>query len=225
MNNRKVELFLKKTLPLSIIRKIRHLYETIYPVKGDKNVINIHGNISGLKKTIFGNENVVDINGSTLINTIIRIRGNNNHLIIEDGCVIGDKCSFWLEGNNNRIIIHKHTTMTQHCHFIAQEHNTSIIVGEDCMFSNSINIRTSDSHPIYDKDGNRINPANNVEIGNHIWIAPHSIILKGAIIGNGSIVGSHTMVNKIVPANCLVVGMPSHVVKKDIHWTREDVRK
>lgn len=174
-------------------------------------------------KTIHGNDNEVQINNSTLIRTVIRIRGNGNRLIIQDGCIIGKQCSFWLEGNNNTIIVGKKTTMTQKCHFNAQEHETSIIVGDDCMFSNTIVVRTSDSHPIYDSEGKRLNPAKDVIIGNHVWIAPSSVIMKGAEISDGCVVGSHSMVNKAIPKNCLVVGMPARVVKENIHWTREDI--
>lgn len=76
--------------------------------------------------------------------------------------------------------------------------------------SYQITFRTSDSHPIYDQDGVRINPAKDIELGDHIWVAPHSVIMKGAKIGDGCIVGSHTIVNKTFPNNCLIVGMPAY---------------
>ena len=183
----------------------------------------VKGNIIGLKKNIIGDNNLVEINNSTVRNSTIKIRGNGNHLVIEEGCTIGKGCSFWLEGNNNTIIIGKKTTMTMRCHFNAQEHDTKIIVGEDCMFSNTIIVRTSDSHPIYDKEGNRINPAKDIIIGKHVWIAPSSVIMKGANIGDGCIIGSHSMVNKNVPSNSLSVGMPSKVVKEGVVWTRKNV--
>jgi len=91
------------------------------------------------------------------------------------------------------------------------------------MFSNTIIVRTSDAHPIYNAEGERINMAKSVTIGSHVWVAPSSVIMKGAKIGDGSIVASHSMVNSEVPCNCLVAGMPSRVVKTDIHWTRENV--
>lgn len=178
-----------------------------------------------MKKSIIGNNNVVQIKDSTIRNASIRIRGNGNKLVIEEGCNIGKDCSFWLEGNNNCIVIGKRTTMTMRCHLNAQEHDTKIMVGEDCMFSNTIIVRTSDSHPIYNEDGERINNPKDVVIGDHVWIAPNSVVMKGAVIGNGSVVGSHSMINKVIPANCLVVGMPGKVVKEGVRWTRENVLK
>lgn len=203
--------------------KISWLRGCLFPIRGHNNKVMIKGNIIGLKKNIIGDNNVVEIFNSTVRNSSIKIRGNGNHLVIEEGCTIGKGCSFWLEGNNNTIIIGKKNTMTMRCHFNAQEHDTKIIVGEDCMFSNTIIVRTSDSHPIYDNEGTRINPAKDILIGKHVWIAPNTVIMKGAIIGDGCIIGSHSMVNKNVPSNSLSVGMPSKVVKEGVVWTRENV--
>ena len=199
------------------------IINALHPIKGENNKVSTSGNIQGLKKSIIGNNNVIEIHNSTIRDCYIRIRGNGNKLLIEDRCSIGKGCSFWLEGNNNTIIIGRNTTMTLMCHFNAQEHNTRIIVGEDCMFSNKIIVRTSDSHPIFNSEGLRINPAKDVIIGKHVWIAPNSIVMKGAILGDGCIVGSNTMVNKEIPESCLAVGMPAKVVKEAVRWTRDDV--
>ena len=196
------------------------LRNTLFPVQGKNNIVKIKGNIRGLKKIVIGNDNILELNNCILTGVTIRIQGNGNHLVIEEGCKIGKKCSFWLIGDNNTIIVGKQTTMNRRCHFMAQEQNTKIIVGEDCMFSNTIIVRTSDSHPIYNAENQRINPAKDVVVGKHVWIAPSSVIMKGAIIGDGCVVGSHSMVNKMVPDNCLIVGIPAHVVKEGIHWAR-----
>lgn len=203
--------------------RLHKLRDQLHSVEGANNLIRIKGDTYRLRKSIIGNNNLVEIGLSTLIEASIRIRGNGNRLVIEDGCILGPECSFWLEGNNNRIIIGKNTTMASSCHFNAQEHGTSIIVGEDCMFSNSITVRTSDSHPIFNSEGERINPAESVTIGRHVWVAPNSVIMKGAEIGDGCIIGSRSLVNKKIPDSCLAVGMPARIVKEAIRWTREDV--
>lgn len=193
------------------------------PISGKNNKLSIEGNIRKLRKSVVGNNNTVNVSGATLIETTIRISGNGNKLIIQEGCVIGKGCSFWLEGNDNTIEIGRNTTMTLRCHFNAQEHGTKIIVGEDCMFSNNIIVRTSDFHPIYNELEERINPAKDVVLGSHVWIAPSSVIMKGANIGNGCIIGSHSMVNKQIPETSLAVGMPAKVVKEGVRWTRENI--
>lgn len=180
----------KTSLLYRVMMTAKQLRDYLLPVRGKNNRLSIHGCIIGLKKRIVGNDNFVLIKDSTLVNCEIRINGNGNRLMVEEGCHIGKGCSFWLEGNNNTIVIGRNTSMNVFCHFNAQEHNTKILIGEDCMFSYQITVRTSDSHPIYDQDGVRINPAKDVELGNHIWIAPHSVIMKGAKVGDGCIVGS-----------------------------------
>lgn len=109
-------------------------------------------------------------------------------------------------------------------HINAQEENTCIIIGNDCMFSNHIIVRTSDAHPIYDLNSNkRINLPQSILIGDHVWVAPDSKIMKGAEVGNGSIIGSNTLVTKPIPQNSLAVGIPAKVIKENVKWTREDV--
>lgn len=127
-----------------------------------------------------------------------------------------------MEGNNITIVIGAGTTFTHTVHFCAQEDGVAIEVGEDCMFSNNIIVRTSDAHPIYDIQTDiRLNPPKNVVIGNHVWIAPNTKVMKGAVIGDGAIIGSDTMVSKCIPPNSLAVGHPAKVVKHDVKWTRE----
>ena len=178
-----------------------------------------------IKKMIKGRNNTIIIGNNTYTkNTLFHIRGENNIIEIGDNCYIGEGCSFWMEGFNIRINIGANTTFTQLCHFNAQEKNSVIHVGKGCMFSNHIIVRTSDAHPIYDIiSSKRINTALPVLIGDNVWIAPDTKIMKGANIGNGCIIGSNTMVNKEIPNNCLAVGMPAKVVKRNVRWTREDI--
>lgn len=168
-----------------------------------------------------GNSIVVK-QGTRLANLRIRIRGNNNTLVIGQDCTIGSECSFWMEGNNISIEIGSHSSFTLRCHLNAQEDNTMITIGEDCMFSNQVIVRTSDSHPIYDMATLlRLNKPQNVVIGNHVWIAPNTKIMKGSVIGDGCIIGSDTTTNKTYPANSLIVGRPAMVVKSNVTWSRE----
>lgn len=173
----------------------------------------------------FGKGNKVIIkNGTKIYRPFIRIKGYNNTLVIGKNCIIGTDSSFWMEGNDIKIAIGDNTTFTEKIHINAQEDGSSIVLGSDCMLSNNIIIRTSDSHPIYDTiTKQRINKPKPVVIGNHVWIAPKSTIMKGANIADGCIIGSNTMVSKSIPSNCLAVGMPARVVKENVMWTRDSL--
>ena len=206
-------------LPTNLLLNLRNKAKSI---GGKRNRI-VNQGLGWMKKDIIGNDNVVEVRkGCFLHGTKIHIRGNNNRIVFDENCNVGKKSSFWMEGNNISIFIGAGTTFTHTIHFCAQEDGVSIEVGKDCMFSNNITVRTSDSHPIYDlQTGERINEAKDVVIGNHVWIAPNTKIMKGAKIDDGVIVGSDTMVNRQVPENSLAVGHPAKIVKQDIKWTRE----
>jgi len=203
-------------------RLLWNLYKKTTSFRGKVRITN-HGAIR-IRKEIEGSGHELIVGSDTVLNdTVIHMRGRNNKIIFGANCRVGAGCSFWVEGENAVITIGDGVTFTRECQVNAQEKDMSVTIGNDCMFSNHIIIRTSDSHPIYNADGKRINLAKHVVLGNHIWIAPDSTVMKGMTIGDGAIIGSGTIVTKDVPANTLVVGHPAHVVKEGIRWTREDV--
>ena len=53
-------------------------------------------------------------------------------------------------------------------------------------------------------------------IGDRVIIYPYSSVLGNVTIGADSIIGSHSLVLDDVPCNCLAVGVPARVVKRDI---------
>lgn len=156
---------------------------------------------SRLFKEFVGRDNRIEIGeGSYLVKPRIRIHGDRNTIRIGNKVSIGKGCSIWVEGNGIEVNIGSCTSFTENVHICAQEDGMRIDIGEDCMLSNNIIIRTSDSHPIYDPDtSRRTNPPAPVTIGNHVWIAPHSTIMKGVAVGDGAIIGSHSLVTKNPP--------------------------
>lgn len=177
-----------------------------------------------IKRFVKGENNKIIVGENTHLNeTTFRIVGNNNKIEFGKNVRIGSECSFWAEGDNINIYIGDCTTFTKAVHVNAQENNSEIYIGKDCMLSNTIIIRTSDSHPIYNNEGRRINPAKSIHIGDHVWIAPNSKIMKGVTIGDGCIIGSDTMVTKDLSNNVLAVGHPAKIVKTDVRWTRESL--
>lgn len=180
-----------------------------------------HGTYS-VNKHIKGGGKLYIGHGSMLDHVEIRIVGQNNSISIGKGCYLGKRCSLWLEGNNISITIGDRCTFTHDTQLCAQEDNCRIEIGNDCMFSHHINVRTSDSHLIFDTHiGERVNYPKNVIIGAHVWIAPEAKIMKGCTIGRGAIIGSNTIVTKDIPPNSLAVGMPAKVVKSNVSWSRD----
>ena len=90
------------------------------------------------------------------------------------------------------------------------------------MFSHDVFLRTSDSHPIYDLNGTRINNAKNILLGNHVWIGMQSLILKGTIIGDNVIVAARSTVTNTSESNpnIILAGSPAKQLKHHIQWER-----
>lgn len=218
MKNKIFKLLRKSSFFRFIKKNTTKQYVT--PRKGLKIIGNYNGSI--ILQSVGGGNRLIFHGDSILDDTIFRITGNNNTIIIEDRCRIGANCSFWAEGSNITIHIGSLSTFTHSVHFCIQEDNMGVDVGTDCQFSNSIIVRTSDSHIIRDKKtGERTNFGKPVKIGNHVWIAPHSTIMKGVTIGDGSIIGTNSLVTNDVPQYSLAVGMPAKVVKSNIEWERQ----
>ncbi|WP_160868280.1 acyltransferase [Pantoea sp. Taur] len=162
--------------------------------------------------------NTINIGANFYCNNLkIVFKGNNNSLII------GDNVKFTghilVVGSNRRVIIGNNTT-TQGVYILSRDENVTI--GENCMFSREIEIRSTDVHKIYDLTTNeRVNPAREIIIGNNVWVAARVIISKGATIPNGCVIGASSFVNKaFTEDNTIIAGTPAKVVKRNIRWER-----
>ena len=196
------------------------LYRFIHSIthKGVKICNNGKGS---LKTDIHGNSNIIEISGGVKIeNPLIIMNGSNNRLLIGKNCRIRERTIFRIDGDYVTISIGDNTTL-QHDDIMVAQH-ADIHVGKDCMFSNHIHIRSSDSHPIYNNEtGEWINKDNEVNIGDHVWLAANCKILKGVTIDDGAVVGAHSVVTKTVPSNTIVAGNPARIVKSNITWERK----
>lgn len=95
-------------------------------------------------------------------------------------------------------------------------------LGKDCQLAAAIYITVSDTHSIVDLDtGEPINAGQDVVIGDHVWLGYRAVVLKGAKIGSGSVVGTCAVVTSEIPENCVAVGNPARVVRRNVTWTRE----
>lgn len=174
-----------------------------------------------LKIKIWGVNNEIKIEeGCFFKNVVINIIGNNNKLILENKVRIGSNSQILIGGKNIQVHIKEGTSSTENLQINAVEDDRKIIIGNNCMISNNVMIRTSDGHSIFDSLSNiRINNPQDVMIGNNVWIGSKSDIMKGAVIPDGCIVGSHTSVTKkFDKMNCLIIGRPGIIKKENVYW-------
>ncbi len=92
-------------------------------------------------------------------------------------------------------------------------------IGERCLFSEGVTVRTTDHHSIFDIDlMEQLNEAKDVTLEPDVWIGYDVAIMKGVVIGRGSIVGAKSVVNGPVPAFELWAGCPARMIRRRVSW-------
>ncbi|MFJ7261241.1 acyltransferase [Streptomyces globosus] len=189
-----------------------------------------------------GNQIVYD--GETRENNIdIRFEGSNNTLTVSPEAYVRDlSVAFW--GDNGQIEIGPTTTkwlglrFELRCGhessiwigenvdcagpiFVSAAEGVSVTIGNETILGENLEVRGDDTHPIYDvRTGKRVNPSQSIVVGEHVWIAKHTVVMGGVSIGNGSVIGLGSIVTSSIPNNCVAVGSPARVVRRDVAWER-----
>ena len=171
-------------------------------IKGSNNVVKIYEPYSfkDCKLNINGNNNIFECfeTKNSINNTIfnMQIRGENRTISIGKNCYIGEAL------------------------LINNKNNSSISIGDDCMLSADIHIRTDDGHIIC-KSGTKdiINSGGNVSIGKHTWISRGVFINKNVSIPQNTIIGAGAIITKsFSQSNTIIAGIPAKIVKRDVDW-------
>jgi acetyltransferase-like isoleucine patch superfamily enzyme len=102
--------------------------------------------------------------------------------------------------------------MNNECQIICSE---KISIGNNVAIANEVIIRDSDDHQITSYTHCKTAP---VVIGNHVWIGQRAMILKGITIGDGAIIAAGAVVTHDVPADTIVAGVPTRIVKCEVEW-------
>lgn len=184
----------------------------------DGNRIIFNGKIDQSIKVMFkGKNNVLHVHDEALPKyLLIRFHCNNGRCEIgktrgDYNIHVGQDCAVKIDDN---------VTTTTRC-FISTAEGTNVSIGKDCMLAEGIIIRTDDAHPIFDiESGLRTNPSRDIKIGNHVWLGQQVAVLGGTTIHDGSVIGFRAVVKGCIDNNCIAVGVPAKVVKKNIAWER-----
>lgn len=93
--------------------------------------------------------------------------------------------------------------------------NSKIIIGEDCLISYHVHIRTT-THNYEDKNvliRNQGHKENDIIIGNDVWIGFGAQIMSGITIEDGAVIAAGAVVTKNVPKYSVVAGVPAKIIK------------
>jgi acetyltransferase-like isoleucine patch superfamily enzyme len=52
-----------------------------------------------------------------------------------------------------------------------------------------------------------------VRVGHNVWIGYGACLLRGVTVGNNCVIGTNSVVNKDVPENAVVAGIPARVLR------------
>ena len=110
----------------------------------------------------------------------IDLHGKNNRLIIGDDVLYRGHILI-ASGSNQTVRIGARSTF-QNVYLLCSE-GRNITIGEECMFSREIEVRTTDAHSVIDvATGQRINAPGDITIGDHVWVGLRAIIQPGVHI-------------------------------------------
>ncbi|MDF2540688.1 MAG: hypothetical protein K0S47_406 [Herbinix sp.] len=221
----RVKEFLKKN------KKASSLIAGFYTLLGNNRIRGRRGNklmienayMKSCKISIHGKNNLIIIKDyGRLVHCSITIHGDNNRIILGEG-VSAYLCEFYLEDKGNQIIVGKDTHINGKTHIACIE-GCKIKIGERCLFSSEVVLRTGDSHSIINLDGTRINESRNIILGDHIWIGHRVTLTKGVVLGTNSIVATGAIVTKpFHKTNVILGGIPAKIIKKDINWDEQRI--
>lgn len=127
-------------------------------------------------------------------------------------CYIGDDTTMYMFGRPQRIRIAPDTTF---------------FIGNDCMFSENVEMTEWDAHPIHDANsGKKVNYYRSIFIGDHVWVARNASILKGSRMASGSILGQGAILTgKYCPPNSIHAGVPAKMLKTGKLWGRDETQE
>jgi len=87
-----------------------------------------------------------------------------------------------------------------------------IEIGDNCLIGQQVVIATLNHD---------LNPARRgdmlpkpVVIGKNVWVSAHATILGGVTVGDNAVIAAGAVVNRDVPANTVVAGVPAKIIKR-----------
>jgi acetyltransferase-like isoleucine patch superfamily enzyme len=197
------------------------------------------------RRKIHGRNNRLELSRSLLKKTRIYIKGSDNRIVLGDRCTLRC-CSIYISGNGNSLVFGDKVAMISgeihieddgnivsigsHASFLGKTHlacieGTKITIGDNCLFSSDVTLRTGDSHSILGPKGDRINLSEDITLANHVWVGNRAILTKGACVAQDSVVATGAILTGAVEESGVVIGgVPAKVIKQGINWDIQRIK-
>lgn len=168
---------------------------------------------------VINSESLLSVgDSSVLTRTSIEIVGKRCAVFIGPMCKISE-VKIRLEHDDCTVVIGKRTSWESGS--LICDRGRMVVVGEDCMFSNGVMLRTSDGHGIFSPSGDLLNPPADIVISPHVWLGNGVRVNKGTNIPIGSIVGQGSVVSGTLKEQHYVYGgAPAKPIKGPVNWGR-----
>lgn len=161
--------------------------------------------------------------GARLVRRPIYVRGKK-YLEYGNGFTTGYNCRIEMFDTGKmvkkKLIIGENCKIGDNVHIAVGE---KVTIGKNVLLGSKVLISDL-NHGNYSGKGVHCNPsippdnrpiyAEAISIGDNVWVGDNVCILKGVKIGNGCIIGANSVVNRDIPDNCIVGGIPAKVIKK-----------
>ena len=117
-----------------------------------------------------------------------------------------------IRAHEGEVSIGAKTVMGQECTISSFQH---VSIGRECIVADRVMLidfdhgvveveRAIRHQGIYKRD---------VRVGHNVWIGYGASFLRGVTVGDNAVVGTYTVVNKDVPANAVVAGVPVRLLR------------
>ncbi len=192
---------------------------------GNEIIIDDAAKFEASKITIRGSGNRIVI-GSCLSykKLIINLKGKGKFIEVgQSSKNINNLKIVSIRGSGQKVVIGKNLSLGG-MELQLNDGDESIFIGDDCLFSWGIKMRTSDGHSVVDLgSGKAINIPKDIIVSDRVWVGEDVKLLKGAGIPRDSIVGAYSVVTKSfldVEGNVVIGGFPAKIIKRSIMWDR-----
>ena len=170
------------------------------------------------------NNNIFIGNAQVKSNFDITINGENNNIKFED--LVGFGNAQIMVGNQSSYVKNAELKAGKNLSagyviFYIYNPDNKCYIGDNCMFSSNIKIRTGElPHKIYNNlTGENLDCSEEVFIGSNVWLGEDVYLTKRVTLPNNTIVGAKSVVTRSFEQEYTVIaGNPAKVVKYNTAW-------